>query len=238
MATVVLVHGAMHGGWAWRRVAPQLRARGHDVFTPTLTGQGERRGALTREVGVDTHVRDLTELIWFEDLREVVLVLHSYAGVLAGPVVAAADGRIRRVVYAGAFVVAPGQSLADVEPPAVAEHYRASARDDGDGWRVPATSAFLAQWAVTDPELQAFVGPRLTDFPLKSVTDAVAFDPAPLAAVPRDYIEHTAPPLPSLDASRAAALAAGAALHTLATGHDMMLADPEGTAALLDSLAR
>ncbi len=236
MATTVLVHGAMHGAWAWSAVATRLRAEGHTVFTPTLTGQGDRRGSLTPEVGVGTHVTDLTELLWFEDLRDVVLVLHSYAGVLAGPVVEACADRIRSVVFAGAFVVHPGQSLADVEPPAVAYRYRETAQQHGDGWRLPATSAFLAQWAVTDPALQAFVGPRLTDFPLKSVTDAVVFDPAPLAAVPCTYIEHTAPPQPSLAHSRTTAVADGATLRTLATGHDMMLADPDGTAALLSEL--
>ncbi|MCS5731382.1 alpha/beta hydrolase [Herbiconiux moechotypicola] len=236
MATVVLVHGAMHGGWAWSPVARILRSRGHEVHTPTLTGQGERRAGLTPEVGVQTHVDDLTELLWFEDLHDVVLVLHSYAGVLAGPVVERCAERLRQVVFAGAFTARPGQSLADVEPPAVAERYRELAAGDGDGWRVPATTAFLAQWAVTDPRLQAFVGPRLTDFPLKSVTDAVDYDPGPLLALPRVYLEHTAPPLPSLAASMAAALADGAAHRTIATGHDMMLADPDGTADLLGEL--
>ena len=236
MATTVLVHGAMHGGWAWAAVADRLRAEGHTVFTPTLTGQGDRRGGLSPSVGVPTHVADLTELLWFEDLHDVVLVLHSYAGVLAGPVVEACADRIRSVVYAGAFVVRPGESLADVEPPAVAERYREAAEEHGDGWRIPATSAFLAQWAVTDPALLACVGPRLTDFPLKSVTDAVAFDPEPLAAVPRTYLAHPPPPRPSLADSRATAVADGATLRTIAAGHDMMLADPDGTAALLSEL--
>lgn len=237
MATLVLVHGAMHGGWAWGPVARLLRGRGHEVHAPTLTGQGDRRAELTPSVGVSAHVGDLTELLWFEDLHDVVLVLHSYAGVLAGPVVEACADRIRSVVFAGAFYVRPGQRLLDVEPPAVAEHYTALARDEGDGWRLPATTAFLAQWAITDPVLQAFVGPRLTDFPYKAQTDAVDFDPAPLTSIPRTYVEHTEPPLASLAVSRDAALADGAAHVTLATGHDMMLAAPEATAQLLDSLA-
>ncbi|ARJ05896.1 esterase [Cnuibacter physcomitrellae] len=236
MATLVLVHGAMHGGWAWSPVARLLRERGHEVHAPTLTGQGDRRAELTPAVGVSTHVRDLTELLWFEDLHDVVLVLHSYAGVLAGPVVETCSGRIRSVVFAGAFYVRPGQRLLDVEPPAVAERYTALAREQGDGWRLPATTAFLSQWAVTDPAMQAFVGPRLTDFPFKAQTDAVDFDPGPLLSIPRTYIEHTAPPLPSLAVSQEAALADGATHVTLETGHDMMLAAPEATAALLESL--
>ena len=233
MATLVLVHGAMHGGWAWTPVARLLRAEGHDVFTPTLTGQGERRAALDPSVGVSTHVGDLTDLLWFEDLREVVLVLHSYSGVLAGPVVEACADRIGSVVFAGAFYVRPGQRLLDVEPPAVAARYDSEVREHGDGWRLPATGAFLAQWAVTEPQLQAFVAPRLTDFPYKAQTDAVDYDPSPLLAVPRTYIEHTAPPLPSLSTSKEAALEDGAVLRTIDTGHDMMLAAPTATAALL-----
>ncbi len=95
VATFVLVHGAMHGGWCWRDVRRRLAQRGHDVFCPTLAGQGDRRSGLTADVGVDTHIADLEELLWFEDLSEVHLVLHSYAGILAGPLAGArrsADG--------------------------------------------------------------------------------------------------------------------------------------------------
>jgi hypothetical protein len=141
------------------------------------------------------------------------------------------------VVLAGGFHARPGQSLLDVEPPETAARYRALAAERGDGWRVPATDAFLAQWAVTDPRLVAFVGPRLVDFPFRAMADAVDYDPAPLAALPRTYIEHTAPPLASLAPSLETALADGFAHRTIDTGHDMMLADPEGTAALLAELA-
>ena len=85
MATFVLVHGAMHGGWCWHDVQRRLAQRGHDVHRPTLSGQGDRRAGLTLDVGVTTHVQDLEELLWFEDLSDVHLVLHSYAGILAGP---------------------------------------------------------------------------------------------------------------------------------------------------------
>ena len=237
MATIVAVHGAMHGGWAWSPVRRLLAARGHEMYAPTLTGQGDRAHLLTREVGVQTHLTDLTALLDFEDLRDVMLVLHSYAGVLAGPLVERRPDRIGSVVLAGGFHVQPGQSLLDVEPPETAARYRALAADEGDGWRVPATDAFLARWAITDPALVAFVGPRLVDFPLRAMTDPVDYDPGPLGALPRTYIEHTAPPLASLAGSLETALADGFAHRTIDTGHDMMLADPEGTAALLAELA-
>lgn len=237
MATFVLVHGAMHGGWCWRDVRPLLVAAGHEVRTPTLTGQGERAHLLAPEVGLGTHVRDLCEHLAFEDLHDVHLVLHSYAGILAGPVAAEAGARLASITYLAAFLADPGECLLDVEPPDTAQRYRALAESSGDGWRLPATDAFLAQWGITDPALQAWVGPRLTDFPLRCQTDRVACPDDALASVRQIYVRHTDPPLPSLDASWERARRRGFELHELATGHDIMLAAPTATAELLQAIA-
>lgn len=237
MATFVLVHGAMHGGWCWRDVRRRLAARGHEVLTPTLTGQAERRRELTAEVGVETHLSDLTDLLWFEDLSDVHLVLHSYAGVLAGPVAERAAGRLASVTYLAAFIAPPGQSLADVEPPEVAARYRSLAEADGAGWFVPASERFLDQWGVTSPGLRARIGPRLTGFPLRCVTDPVRYAPAPLDQVRQVYVIHTNPPLASLRASYERAAAAGWEIREMPFGHDLMLAAPAETAALLEAIA-
>jgi pimeloyl-ACP methyl ester carboxylesterase len=238
MATFVLVHGAMHGGWCWRDVRGHLTANGHEVYAPTLTGQGERRQELTAEVGVETHVTDLTDLLWFEDLKDVHLVLHSYAGVLAGPVAERSAGRLASVTYLGAFIAPPGQSLADVEPPEVAARYRSLAAADGAGWRVPASGQFLDQWGVTSPALRARVGPRLTDFPLRCVTDPVGYDPAALNQVRKVYVHHTNPPLASLRGSCERARSSGWEIHDVEFGNDLMLAAPVETAVLLAAIAR
>jgi pimeloyl-ACP methyl ester carboxylesterase len=237
MTTFVLVHGAMHGGWCWRDVRRILTDRGHEVFTPTLTGQGDRHHLLTREVGVANHVDDLAELVHFEDLHDVVLVLHSYAGVLARPLAQRVGDRLAAIIYAGAFLTRPGECLLDVEPPETSARYRQLVEQDGDGWRVPASDAFLTQWGLTDPALRAWVGPRLTDFPARALTDPTSFDAADLAAVPQAYLRHTDPPLPSLDASEARAVAAGWPMRELATGHDLMVVAPGPTADLLEELA-
>ncbi|MFI1301904.1 alpha/beta fold hydrolase [Streptomyces sioyaensis] len=236
MATFVLVHGAMHGGWAWREVRARLQRAGHLVFTPTLTGQGERRQSLTPSVGVETHLADLTELLWFEDLREVHLVLHSYAGILAGPLAQRAGDRLAGLVFLGAFLAGPGQSLLDVEPAETAARYRRTVAA-GDGWRLPASPDFLDLWGVTDPDLRAWVAPRLTDFPLRCQTDRVDHDPSALDRIRKVYVRHTAPPLPSLTGFYAQALAAGWETYDLPCGHDMMLATPEATADLLSRIA-
>ena len=237
MATFVLVHGAMHGGWCWSDVHARLARRGHAVLRPTLTGQGDRRVTLTPDVGISTHVEDLEELLWFEDLADVHLVLHSYAGVLAGPVAERCGSRLASVVYLAAFVTAPGQSLLDVEPPETAERYRQLAAAEGEGWFVPATEGFLDQWGVRDEALRARVGPRLTDFPFRCVVEPTTFDPDPLQRLRKVYVRHTDPPLASLARFYDAAVAAGWDTHELPCGHDMMLAAPRDTADLLERIA-
>jgi len=237
MATFVLVHGAMHGGWCWRDVRQRLSADGHEVYAPTLTGQGDRRRGLTPQVGIADHVADLSELFWFEDLRDVHLVLHSYAGVLAGPVAERVSGGLASVTFLAAFIAAPGQSLLDVEPPEAGRRYRELAASAGDGWFVPASPRFLDQWGVSST-LRARVGPRLTDFPLRCARDPVAFDPAALDATRKIYVNHTKPPLASLQASFDVAVTAGWETHQLPYGHDLMLEAPDETAALLDAIAR
>ncbi|HEX9065694.1 MAG TPA: alpha/beta hydrolase family protein [Streptosporangiaceae bacterium] len=237
MATFVLVHGAMHGGWCWRDVGRWLSSRGHEVIAPTLTGQGDRRQGLTREVGIATHVTDLTDLLWFADLRDVRLVLHSYSGVLAGPVAERAGERLASVTYLGAFLARPGESVADVEPPETAARYRELAAEAGDGWFVPASEGFLDQWGVTGSGLRELIGPRLTSFPLRCVTEPVRFDPAALDRIRQVYVMHTQPPLASLQASYERAVAAGWETHELPFSHDLMLAAPAETAALLESVS-
>jgi pimeloyl-ACP methyl ester carboxylesterase len=237
MATFVLVHGAMHGGWCWSGVKRNLVGRGHDVHTPTLTGQGERRGELTREVGLATHVRDLDEVLWFEDLTDVHLVLHSYAGVLAGPLAQRAGERLASVVFLAAFVAAPGQSLLDVEPADVARRYREQVVRQGDGWLLPATRQLLDQWGIRGEPLREWVALRLTDFPFRCQYEAADFDPVPLDRIRKVYVAHTSPPLRSLDRSLGAAQAAGWETHRVPFGHDLMLEAPAATAALLEAIA-
>ena len=104
MAIFVLVHGARHGGWCWQRVARLLRAAGHDVYTPTLTGLGERAHLLSPAIGLDTHIKDILGVLFYEDLRDVVLVGHSSAGMVITGVAEQTAERLRHLVYLDAFV--------------------------------------------------------------------------------------------------------------------------------------
>ena len=118
MATFVLVHGAWHGSWCWKRVRQALQDAGHDVFTPTLTGVGERSHLLSLHVNLETHIDDVVNLIRWEDLSDVVLCGHSYGGCVISGVADRVPDRIRALVYLDAFVLRDGQSLHDTLPPA------------------------------------------------------------------------------------------------------------------------
>jgi pimeloyl-ACP methyl ester carboxylesterase len=113
----VLVHPAWLGGWCWRKTAPLLRARGHDVHAPTLTGLGERAHLVRRDIGLATHVEDVVNVLEFEDLRGVILVGNSSGGMVITGVAERAPERIAQLVYLDAFVPEHGQSLVDLLPP-------------------------------------------------------------------------------------------------------------------------
>ncbi len=213
MATFVLVHGAMLGGWCWRDVTHRLLARGHEVFTPTLTGQGERQHLLTADVGVATHARDVLQVLDFEDLHQAHLVLHGYSGILAGPIAGGTD-RLASVTYLGAYMAGPGESLRDVAP---------------DG------CAGEQDWAITDQALRLWAHERATAFPCRWMEQRVDYGPAALAALPQAYVRHTQPPVPSLEPSWQGAVLAGLDTYEVSCGHAMMITAPRQTARLLET---
>jgi pimeloyl-ACP methyl ester carboxylesterase len=117
MATYVLVHGAWSGGYTWQGIAKTLRRAGHEVYAPTLTGLGERSHLLRAGIDLDTHIADVRNLIRYEELSDIVLVGHSYAGAVVTGVADAAPEKIATLVYLDAFVPENGQSIADLQPP-------------------------------------------------------------------------------------------------------------------------
>jgi pimeloyl-ACP methyl ester carboxylesterase len=137
MLTVVLVHGAFVGGWSWRKVARLLDDAGHTVYAPSLTGLGDRAHLARPEIDLALHVEDVVALIEAEELRNVVLVGHSYGGMVITDVAARVPTRLAHLVYLDAFVPNAGQSLLDLVPAERAAMFRESAKTEGDGWRVP-----------------------------------------------------------------------------------------------------
>jgi pimeloyl-ACP methyl ester carboxylesterase len=137
MATFVIVHGAWSGAHAWRWVRPLLRAAGHDVVTPSLTGLGERAHLATQATNLCTHVADVAAVLHYEDLHDVVLVGHSYGGMVITGVADRAADRIARLVYLDADVPRKGESMLDLVPPDERARYEEAAHTRGEGWRVP-----------------------------------------------------------------------------------------------------
>ncbi|MBL0421607.1 alpha/beta hydrolase [Ramlibacter sp. AW1] len=137
MATIVVAHGAWTAGWSWKKMRPLLREQGHELFTPSYTGLGERAHLASPAVDLETHVSDVLGVLRHEDLRDVVLIGHSYGGMVATVVEDRARERIARVVYLDAFVPRDGQCLFDLAPPAQRAAFEAAAQAQGEGWRVP-----------------------------------------------------------------------------------------------------
>ncbi|MBO3680418.1 alpha/beta hydrolase [Streptomyces sp. NEAU-YJ-81] len=165
----VLVHGGRHGGWCWRPVARRLRAAGHEVFTPTLTGLGDRAHLLTREVGLATHVEDIVATFEYEDIRDAVLVGHSYGGMPVTGALERIGDRVRAQVLLDAQVPRTGESVFDLNGPQRAEAMIALADETGEGWYIPPADA--ARYGVTDPVDVAWVNSRMTAQPLRTYQD-------------------------------------------------------------------
>lgn len=154
MPTFVLVAGAWAGGWAWRRVEPILRASGHKVFTPTLTGLAERAHLASQQVNLDTHIQDVVGLLRVEELQQVVLVGWSYSGMVITGVLDSVPERLVHVVYLDAEVPRDGESEFDVAGPEFRDEMESSARASADG-----RSASMG-----DAEaIAGFFGPMLRD---------------------------------------------------------------------------
>jgi pimeloyl-ACP methyl ester carboxylesterase len=237
MSTLVLVHGAWHGGWCWRHLAPLLRAAGHEVHHPTLTGLGERshlRTPLETGVGLDTHIQDVANVLEYEDLREVVLVGHSYAGMVITGVADRAAERIRHLVYLDAFVPAEKQSLFDISRPESREIFREQARQHGGLIPSPPPQLF----GVTDLPAVDWVAARLGPQPVRTFEQPLTLrsDPA-AAALPRTYLYCTRGPLVPIFEPFAARVRTdpGWSYRELTTGHDAMITAPHALTAALST---
>lgn len=136
MTDYVLIHGAWHGSWCWKRVRDMLAAEGHRVFTPTLTGVGERLHLLSRDIGLETHIEDVANLLIYEELSDIVLVGHSYGGVVVRHVADRLPDRIRSLIYLDALVPDDGKSVLDYSADS-GVGARARAATHGDGWKLP-----------------------------------------------------------------------------------------------------
>jgi pimeloyl-ACP methyl ester carboxylesterase len=180
MATFLVAHGAWTAGWGWKKMHPLMQAAGHRLVTPTHTGLGERSHLAHPDIDLDTHIQDQLQVLEFEDLRDVVLVGHSYGGMVATGVADRARGRIAKLVYLDAFVPQEGQSVLDLQPPEIAAGMRARAVD---GWRLTPNP----MPDDTPPDDFAWSNPRRREQPILTFTQKLTLANGPLT-LPRHYI--------------------------------------------------
>ncbi|MBT5940980.1 MAG: alpha/beta hydrolase [Rhodospirillaceae bacterium] len=233
MANFVLVHGMGAGGWQWRKVANFLRAQGHLVFTPTLTGLGERTHLLTPKTDLETHICDIANVIECEELEDVVLVGHSYGGMV---VTGAADrqfDRIGTLIYLDAFLPENGQSVMDLQPPDRIDYYHKMAKEKGEGWRIPPPPAEF--WKLTDPDDIAQFDRLRVDHPLASLTQPVTLDhPRPEK---RAYVWASGfTPSPFEKFAKACEQDESWVYREIGSGHQMMMSHPKEVAEILVGL--
>lgn len=239
MADFLLVHGAWHGAWCWRAVAPALVRAGHRVHAVTLTGLGERAHLLHPGIDLQTHVTDVLQAIETEELQDLVLVGHSYAGMLITAVADVMPQRLSRLVYLDAVVPRPGESWSSTHAPATRKARLEAAR-----------ASTLNAFPPPDPSVfglggadHAWVVRRQTPHPGGTYEHALHFDVRRVASVPRTFVNCTAPALATIDAIRPRVVSAafwdgawlpGARIVEMNTGHDPMISAPR---ALVDILA-
>jgi pimeloyl-ACP methyl ester carboxylesterase len=237
VATYVLVHGGGHGGWCYQRVARLLQAEGHQVYAPTLSGLGERSGLLTEAIDLALHADDVAAVLHYEDLRDVILVGHSYGGmVITGAADRAAD-RIGKLVFLDAATPRNGQSLVDVAGPVInAVRPMGRVVDGIELVLLPSPDAGLL-YGVTDPGDLAWMAERLTGHPWKCFEQPLALrNEDVLWAIPQYHIVCNST-VPTRDKSLMDQARAAGRLWEIDTGHDLMITEPARTADALLQVA-
>lgn len=235
MAVYVLVHGAWRGGWCWREVARLLRAAGHEVFTPTLSGCGERSHLFTREIGLGTHIQDVVNLIEWEELDGLVLVGHSYGGAVITGIADRLWQRIRSIVYVDAFLPADGQSMIDLMGPERLALLRENMKSQGMSDRVPPIPLAVFRG---DPANFPWLERRCTPHPLKCFEEKLTLAGNLGKIERRAYVRAANYPMNAF-ASTYERLKRDPAWRTeaIAAGHDIMVDAPAALVEVLLSTA-
>ena len=231
MATYVLVPGGAHGGWCYRYVAEILRASGHDVYTPTLTGVGERSHLLGPDIDLDLHITDVVAVLHYEDLRDTILVGHSYGGMVITGVGDRAPDRVGHIVYLDAATPVNGESLADIAAPLMDAARRTARVVDGVELVLFPGTEPMPNYGVTEPDDIAWMAERLTPHPWKCFEQPLRLtNEAALWDIPQTHIVCTST-LAFRDPARMER--AAGRVWDVDTGHDLMITEPAAVAELL-----
>jgi len=231
--TFLVAHGAWQAGWAWKKMHPLMNAAGHRLITPTFTGLGEREHLASPENDLETHIQDVLAVVRYEDLRDVVLIGHSYGGAVVTAVADRARDRIAKLIYLDAFVPGDGQALVDLGPPAVRQRMQEAAKA-GDGWRVPPnpippdTSEGDAKW-IAERRLPQSI--KCFEMPLRLQNGEIT--------LPRSYIYCTRIPPgdPFRPFANRARSESGWRYYEIDASHSPHITAPEALAVLLQTIA-
>jgi pimeloyl-ACP methyl ester carboxylesterase len=227
--TFVLVHGAWHGGWCWRRVADRLTAKGHKVFAPTMTGLGERSHLLDGKIGLATHITDIVNVIKWEGLTDIVLVGHSYGGFIITGVAEQMPSVISSLVFLDAFVPDNGQSIADSASQPTRDAI-AAAVQKGEPTIKPVSAAVFR----VNEKDRAWVDAMCTPHPIASFTDKIVVTGARDRIPKKTYIRAKGYPSVPFDGYQAQVTkVASWRMHELPCGHDAMVDLPAELTELL-----
>lgn len=230
MATFVCVHGAFQGGWVWKRTADALFSMGHRVYAPTFSGCGHHRHTMVRELGLGSFVRDLTQFFELEDITDVILVAHSYSGLVCAGAMPEVMGRLAGTIYVEGIIPQPGKSFAGLG----GDPFRAMLEARlVDGWLISPWEAGMFGVAGS-PEADWFMR-RLAPFPLAGFTDPTG--DALVFPEKRHYIRCSQNPNPMLVAMAERAKSLGFAMHTVESGHCPQITVPVELARVLATLA-
>jgi pimeloyl-ACP methyl ester carboxylesterase len=231
--TFVLVHGAWHGGWCWQRVARLLRAQGHEVFTPTLTGLGERSHLLSAGVNLATHIADVVNVIEWEGLNRIVLCGHSYAGFVISGVAEQAEDRIASLVFLDAFVPQNGDRMVDITAQATRDAIEGAAKQGAIG--VPPRSAAFFQVNEKD---RAWVDALCTPHPIGTMLEPIRLTGARERVAKKSYVRARPYPNPGFDAAFARLQQDPSwRVMDVPCGHDVMVDMPEQLTEILLEVA-
>ena len=232
MADFVLVHGAWHGAWCWKRVLPPLWAAGHRAFAVSLSGVGERAHLMSKAITTDTHIADVVSVIEAEELLDAILVGHSYGGFVITGVADRMAARLRHLVYLDAVIPRPGECWSSTHTSETQIARRKAIADSGV-IAPPDPTAFGLSGAD-----RAWVARRQTPHPGGAYDTPLHFDAERVAELPRTFIDCNQPPVPTIAASRERARTEpGWNVIELATGHDAMISAPQALLKLLLTLA-
>ena len=239
MAAFVLVHGAWHGGWCWKKIAPLLRRAGAEVHTPTLTGLGERAHLSNyldpAAIDLDCHQMDVLQLLKYEDLENVILVGHAYAGMVITGVAERCPERLDHLVYVNGVVPGDGEAMLDQLEEVRGPQFTIWIKeflDKGEGFLPPpATPEEVGRrWGIDDPADLAWVGARVTPHPAASFLQPVGLGRPEAKSVPRSFVGSSEA---GFDSVAERVKAAGWSTYHIDSGHDPMITHAEELAAIL-----